>query len=204
MGILLQISAGQGPIECHRAVELALKKLFLEAERSNIEVTLLENTPSKMGIKSALLSFADHPQLNAFVERWTGTMLWVCELRKGSARKNWYFSGQAFNVLENIHLDEIEFESCRSSGAGGQHVNVTNSAVRATHRKTGLTVKIQTERSQHANKKMAIQWLGHKISELNNQKAQQGKSDQRLAHHQMERGNPKRTFEGLSFKELRA
>lgn len=202
MAILLQLSAGQGPLECQRAVELGLKKLLQEAERSQLEVSILDSSPSKHGIKSVLLSIGEHPQLNAFVDRWTGTMLWICSLRKGASRKNWYFSGQHFVIAKPVELDEVIFESCRSSGAGGQHVNVTNSAVRATHVKSGLTVKVQTERSQHANKRLALQWLAHGIQELNNQQSQQGKADQRLAHHQMERGNPKRIFEGPQFKEV--
>lgn len=69
--------------------------------------------------------------------------------------KNWYVGIGRFSADEHIQSDEIRFETLRSSGPGGQHVNKTDSAVRATHLASGISVKVQSERSQHANKRLA-------------------------------------------------
>ena len=61
-------------------------------------------------------------------------------------------------------LRDIRYEAVRASGPGGQHVNKTDSAVRATHLPSGLSVKVQTERSQHANKRLARALLAHKLA----------------------------------------
>ena len=67
----------------------------------------------------------------------------------------------------NFNLQEIIFETFRSSGAGGQHVNTTESAVRAIHKPTGMTVSIQSERSQHQNKRKAIKILQTRVEAYN-------------------------------------
>lgn len=95
---------------------------------------------------------------------------------------------------------EIRFESLRSSGPGGQHVNKTDSAVRATHITTGISVKVQSERSQHANKRLATLLIAHHLEQVKEDERAAMKSERRLFHHQIERGNPTRTFKGLAFK----
>ena len=71
-------------------------------------------------------------------------------------------------ILENIEVDEfnvddVEFSTMRSSGAGGQHINTTDSAIRATHKKTGLVCVCQNERSQFQNKQKALENLKEKV-----------------------------------------
>ncbi|MGL4668354.1 MAG: peptide chain release factor-like protein, partial [Saezia sp.] len=95
--------------------------------------------------------------------------------------------------------NEVAFETMRSSGPGGQHVNKTESAVRATHLPTGISVKVQTGRSQHANKNMAFLLLRHKLDEHKNTQLDQQKTERWMQHYQLERGNPVRTFTGDKF-----
>ncbi len=64
-------------------------------------------------------------------------------------------------------LEECNVETMRASGKGGQHVNTTDSAVRLTHIKTGVTVKVQESRSQHENKRIALELLRKKLEKLN-------------------------------------
>ncbi|WP_374039742.1 peptide chain release factor H [Massilia sp. Dwa41.01b] len=140
----------------------------------------------------------------ALARRWSGTLLWVCQspYRPGHKRKNWFISGAAFAppVLPD-GAGEIRYEAMRASGPGGQHVNKTDSAIRATHLASGLSVKVQSERSQLANKRLATQLLASKLQALAQAQAERGKSERRQLHWQAERGNAARVFSGSGFVE---
>jgi len=99
-----------------------------------------------------------------------------------------------------LKINEVKYQTTKSSGPGGQHVNKTESAVRATHIPTGLSVLVQDSRSQHQNKKIATQRLAevlvsHQLQELKDLEINQWKNA-----IQIQRGNPIKTFEGRQFK----
>ena len=203
--ILLQLSAGRGPLECCIAVHRALETLCREAESEGISCQLIEavSAGKKAGYKSVLLQLgaADTTLAKAFACRWEGTSLWICpsHLRPGHKRKNWYFNCRMFEIPERTFDSEIVYQTCRSSGTGGQHVNTTDSAVRATHTATGISVRAESERSQHANKRLARALLFHKLETLQQQEADQQEQNRWQQHKQLQRGNPVRTFKGEKF-----
>jgi peptide chain release factor len=94
---------------------------------------------------------------------------------------------------------EIRFETLRASGPGGQHVNKTDSAVRATHVATGISVKAQSARSQHANKRLALLLIAQRLAQHAESTTGEQRAQRRLFHHGVERGNPVRTFKGERF-----
>ncbi|KZY64404.1 peptide chain release factor H, partial [Oleiphilus sp. HI0061] len=167
--ILLQLSSGQGPEECCAAVRKAIDLVMKEAKQFDTNVTIIEVIKSRysQGYKSALLQIEGKVE-RAFSYQWTGVMMWQCQsqLRPKHRRKNWFFSGQVFEFSEQLFTDDVRYQTCRASGAGGQHVNTTDSAVQATHVETGITVRVETERSQHANKRLAKALLFKKLEEL--------------------------------------
>lgn len=89
----------------------------------------------------------------------------------------------------------------RASGAGGQHVNTTDSAVRVIHVPTGVTAFAQEERSQHMNKKLAIVRLSAMFDERAAAARSEKNHEKRSKHYELERGNPVRVFVSKDFKE---
>ena len=134
--ILLQLSSGQGPDECAHAVALATKNLLKACEKNAVKVNILETVlgQNKDTFKSVLLELSGK-DATLIANDWQGVMQWICQspFRPKHKRKNWFFSGQMYEVNEQTFNDEIRFQTCRASGAGGQHVNTTDSAVQATH-----------------------------------------------------------------------
>lgn len=200
--MLLQLSAGQGPEECCQAVGLAMHALLNSASSYCVVVEVLQQVPSAHPecYKSVLLQLSgDRAQWLS--QQWQGVMQWVCvsEFRPNHKRKNWFFSGETY-LVDKVSWDaEIRYQACRASGAGGQHVNTTDSAVRATHLASGLSVRVESERSQHANKRLASALLFQKLQQQQTVIANQQAQQRWQQHNALARGNPVRTFVGRRF-----
>lgn len=206
MTIWLQLSANTGPAECCLAVAKALARLLRDAEAAGIAVVIVEQQDGEVSgtIASVLLALDDA----AFAQRWSGSLLWVCTSpwRTLHRRKNWFISGTLLTppaLPASFDNGAVLYEATRASGPGGQHVNKTDSAIRATHVASGLSVKVQTERSQHANKRLAGQLLASKLAARAQQQADGDKSERHQRHRQGERGNAVRVFSGMAFVETR-
>ncbi len=199
---LLQLSAAQGPAECTLAVAKALRRLQVEAGSLAVELRVVEEEPGEhRGTFRSVLLALDGEQADELARRWEGTVQWVCPspYRTNHSRKNW-FIGVARFAEPPANLDgEIRFETLRSSGPGGQHVNTTDSAVRAVHVATGISVKVQSERSQHANKRLAMLIIGQRLAQQAEKHQGDLRAHRRLFHHQVARGSPIRTFCGENF-----
>lgn len=201
--ILLQFSSAQGPEECCIAVKKALAYFLEEAKKHQVTVDLLASFPSKQGLKSALI-YLEGEDAERLAQSWCGTVQWQCQspIRPLHKRKNWFLSVMRFSAIQPITDSEIEFEFTKAQGAGGQHVNKTSSAVRAKHIATGITVKVQSERSQHANKKLAKQLIQWKLNEHQEQQLSTLDKQRHNSHYQIERGNATTIFSGQKFKRL--
>ncbi|MDK3007450.1 MULTISPECIES: peptide chain release factor H [Providencia] len=199
--MLLQFSSAQGPEECCIAVEKALACFLQEANKHQVTVNLLESVPSKQGLKSALVCL-EGENTETLANTWCGTVQWQCQspIRPRHKRKNWFLNVTRFSAIKPIEESEIEFEFTKAQGAGGQHVNKTSSAVRAKHIATGIAVKVQSERSQHANKRLARQLIQWKLSEYYSQQLSSLDKQRHHSHYQIERGNATITFVGIEFK----
>lgn len=137
-------------------------------------------------------------------DEWEGTIKWIAtknSVRPNHKRKNWFVGCRVFK-MSDYHFDfqgvgvDLKWETMRSSGAGGQHVNTTESGVRVTHIPTGISVKCQADRSQIRNKEMALELLTLKLVAYNKAKTDQEKREIWLNKIQIERGNEKKTFSG--------
>ena len=203
----VQITSGHGPAECELAVNHVLECLLKEAVHLSLTVEVLEKVPGeKDGIYQSVMLSINGIGLPLFLKQWQGTVQWVCEspYRPTHKRKNWFVGVNVLEALEfhkDINISDLRFETMRASGAGGQHVNTTDSAVRVIHVPTGVTAFAQEERSQHMNKKLALARLVAAFDERSAAARSEKNHEKRNKHYELERGNSIRVFVEKDFKE---
>ena len=192
--LLMQLSAAHGPAECEYAVQLTLSKLLQACAAEGVTVEVMEEFRTAAGYKSVLLHCErETPALR----EWLGTIQWIfaSPLRPHHPRKNWFVAIQRCAPPRQLPTDgEIQFQACKASGKGGQHVNTTDSAVHALHVPSGIAVKVMTERSQHANKRLARELLAIKLAQHNAQNEGQAQRQRSQQHWEVERGQAVKVF----------
>ena len=196
--LLIQITAAHGPAECEHAARLTLRELLRCAEREGTVMQILEELPTAAGYKSALLR-VDAESIPLWLAEWLGTIQWVfaSPFRPHHPRKNWFVAVQRCEAPEALPQEgEIIFQACRASGKGGQHVNTTDSAVHAVHVASGIVVKVMTERSQHANKRLARELIALKLAQRQQEGLLQSARQRSQQHWQVERGKPVKLMRG--------
>ncbi|MEO7689543.1 MAG: peptide chain release factor H [Sphingomonas sp.] len=203
--IILHLSSGQGPEECQWVVAQLAAAFVREATAHSVACEPVE--PITGPSSSALLRVSGSGG-EAFAAARTGTIRWTgtSPFRPTHKRKNWFVAVTRVPEVESVaefRDADVQYQAFRSSGPGGQHVNTTDSAVRATHIPTGLATVSQDQRSQFANKKIARL----KLAMVFDERRRQGSADSKRAiwsrNHELERGNAVRTYEGAGFR-LRA
>lgn len=203
---LIQITSGRGPLECQWVVAKILKVFLEEAKDNHIEYEIIhrENGDENLTLKSVSLLLKGE-KLSQFLKSWLGSICWVGKstFRKLHKRSNWFIGIFEMEGLEKIHFNEkdIQFQTTRSQGSGGQNVNKVNTAVRATHIPTGQSVFVQDSRSQLENKRLSITRLKEKVMGLHIQQLEKRMQETWNNHLQVQRGNPVRTFSGTDFKK---
>jgi peptide chain release factor len=196
---LIQISAGRGPLECSWAAWKIFGKFSKAAQTQGISVTIVDIEPDceKETYKSITVTLTGENQ-KVFYSDWIGTIQLTAQspFRPQHRRKNWFVSIKLIPVLEEetFFIKDVKIETMRSSGAGGQHVNKTESSVRLTHIPSKTVVVIADQRSQHQNKTIALAILMNKIQESRSQKQEQLERKHWQNHNVLIRGNPVRQF----------
>jgi len=173
----LDIQSGSGGTEAQDWAEMLLRMYLRWGERHGFKTELIEVSPGEVaGIKSATIRFD-----GAYAFGWLRTEIGVHRLVRKSPfdsgnRRHTSFAAVfvAPEVDDDIDIEinpaDLRIDVYRASGAGGQHVNRTESAVRITHEPTGAVVQCQNDRSQHKNKATAMKQLKSKLYELEVQK----------------------------------
>ena len=197
----LDIQSGSGGTEAQDWAEMLLRMYLRWGEQHGFNTELIEVSPGEVaGIKSATIKYAGD-----YAYGWLRTETGVHRLVRKSPfdsnnRRHTSFASVFVSpeVDETIDIEinpaDLRIDTYRSSGAGGQHVNKTDSAVRITHNPSGIVVQCQNQRSQHKNRDQAMSQLRAKLYELEMQKRNEAKQAQEDAKADIGWGSQIRSY----------
>ena len=197
---IISIHAGAGGVDAQDWAEMLLRMYTRFGDAKKFKVSIIDKSMGgEAGIKSVVLDIVG-PYAYGYLKSEAGVhrLVRLSEYNPAHTRETSFALVEVLPAIEvaefKLNPDEIEIEAQTSRGHGGQSVNTTYSAIRATHKPSGLTVTIQNERSQSQNKEQALKILASKVAALEEQKQQEARLKIRGEFHSAEWGNQIRSY----------
>ena len=198
---ICSIQAGAGGTDAQDWAQMLLRMYIRWAERKGFKVEIIDEQPgSEAGIKSATFRVeGDYAYGLMASEAGVHRLVRISPFNSGGSRETSFASlFVSPEIDEDIEVDiqdkDLRVDTYRSSGAGGQHVNVTDSAVRITHIPTGIVVTCQNQRSQIQNRAVAMQVLRSKLYELELEKRREETADLEASKQDISFGSQIRNY----------
>jgi peptide chain release factor 2 len=208
-GAIVQIQSGAGGVDASDWAEMLERMIIRYAERKGWKVEILDEMPAEeAGIKGAtLVVTGDHAFGLLKAENGVHRLVRVSPFDQQGRRQT---SFAAITVTPDIDDDievdvkdeDLKIDTYRAGGAGGQHVNKTDSAVRITHMPTGIVVQCQNERSQHSNKAKAMKLLRARLYELEVSKREAKAAEEAKAKLKIEWGSQIRSYVLFPYQQV--
>ena len=197
----LEIHAGAGGTESQDWAQMLLRMYLRWAEKKKFKTTLIhESFGEEAGIKSSTL-LIEGSYAFGYLKKESGIhrLVRISPFDSNSRRHTsfssvWISPYVDENIEVNINDKDLRIDTFRASGAGGQHVNTTDSAIRITHEPTGIVVQCQNERSQHKNKATAMSLLKSKLYEIEREKMDEDKKTKAGEKSEIGWGNQIRSY----------
>jgi peptide chain release factor 2 len=208
-GAIVQVTSGAGGVDASDWAQMLLRMLIRYCERKGWKVDVLEETPAEeAGIKQATLEVAgDYAYGLLKAENGVHRLVRVSPFDANGRRQTSFAAVQVTaDIDDDIEVDidegDLKIDTYRAGGAGGQHVNKTDSAVRITHMPTGIVVQCQNERSQHSNKAKAMKMLRSKMYDYELAKREAKAAEDAKARLKIEWGSQIRSYVLFPYQQV--
>ena len=208
-GAIVQIQAGAGGVDASDWAQMLMRMIMRYAERKGWKVEVVDEQPAEeAGIKGATMIISGE---NAFgllkAENGVHRLVRVSPFDQQGRRQTSFASMTITpdiddDIVVDINTEDLKIDTYRASGAGGQHVNKTDSAVRITHIPTGIVVQCQNERSQHSNKAKAMKMLSARLYELEVSKREAKAAEEAKAKLKIEWGSQIRSYVLFPYQQV--